>query len=57
MNFGNNVANPPTPANLTIKFTKNFYGWSPSRQIRIMVANVQNPVDVGLNTGVKVTIN
>ena len=55
--FGNNVANPPTPGNLTIKFTKNFYGWSSSRTIKIMVANVQNPVDVGLNTGVEVTIN
>lgn len=57
LQFGNNVANPPAPANLTIKFTKNFYGWSSSRTIRILVANVQNPTEVGLNTGVTVTIN
>ena len=57
LNFGNSLSNPPTPANLTIKFTKNFYGWSPSRTIRILVANIMNPVAVGLNTGVNMAIN
>lgn len=42
--FGDKLANPPKPANLTIQFTTNFYGWSSSRNIRILVANVKNPV-------------
>lgn len=54
--FGDRLANPPKPANLTIKFTTNFYGYSSSRTIRVLIANVKNPVLAGLNTGVRLSI-
>jgi hypothetical protein len=56
LNFGNNLANPPIPANLSIVFTNNNYGYTNSRTIRILIANVMNPTTVGLNTGVKVDL-
>jgi hypothetical protein len=55
--FGNNLSNPPRPANLTIKFTTSFSGSSSARNIRILVANVRNPATVGVNTGIRVSIN
>ena len=55
--FGNNLATPPIPASLTISFTKQFYGWSSSNNIRIVVANVLNPSTASLNTGIKANIN
>ena len=54
MNFGNSLANPPIPANLTIKFTTYSYGWSSNEIIRLLVANVKNPSTVGMNVGVTV---
>ena len=51
------MANPPLPANLTIKFTKPSYGWSSSNNIRILIATVKNPSMIGLNVGVKVNVN
>jgi hypothetical protein len=54
LNFGNSLANPPIPANLTIKFTKYSYGWTSNEIIRLLVANVKNPSTVGMNVGVTV---
>lgn len=56
LNFGNSLANPPVPANLTIKFSTSSNGWSSSNNIRILIANVMNPTTVGLNTGVTVNV-
>jgi len=55
--FGNNLANPPIPANLTIAFTKAFSGSGSPSNIRVMIANVLNPSTVNLNTGIKANIN
>jgi len=56
LNFGNSLANPPIPANLTIKFTKSSNGWSTSNSIRVLIAYVMNPTTVGLNTGITVNV-
>jgi hypothetical protein len=56
LNYGNNLANPPIPANLTIKFTKISYGYGSSEVIRILIANVMNPTTVGLKTGISVNV-
>ena len=55
--YGNNLANPPIPANLTITFTKTFNAFSTSYTLKVLVANVINPTTIGLNTGVKANIN
>ena len=57
LHFGNRVANPPTPANLTIQFTKSFNGYPSPNHIRILIANVKNPTTVGMNVGVTVNID
>lgn len=55
--YGNRLANPPIPANLTIKFTKTLNGYPSADLIRLMIANVRNPTTVGMNIGVKVNVN
>jgi len=57
LNFGNNLANPPIPANLTIAFTTILYGWTTSSTIRFLIGNVMNPTTVGMNTGVRINID
>lgn len=55
--YGNNAANPPTPAQLVIKTTNAINGWSSTKTVRFMIANVMNPTTAGLNTGITVNMN
>jgi hypothetical protein len=52
--YGNNLASPPVPANLTIQFSQAF---GANNYIRIVIANVLNPSTVGLNVGIKANVN
>lgn len=55
--FGNNLATPPIPANLTITFTKTFSTYTTSSNVRVLIANVLNPPTANLNTGIRANIN
>jgi hypothetical protein len=57
LQFGNRLANPPQPANLTITTSKIIYGWGSPDNVHILIANVKNPSTVGMNTGVTLSTN
>ena len=57
LHFGNALATPPTPANLTVFFTQQYDCSSTPGDVRIVLANVLNPPTAGLNTGILATVN
>lgn len=50
--YGDNTANPPTPARLIVPLEKSIDGYSGTDNFRFMIANVKNPSVENMNVGV-----